>query len=166
MTDDRTARLSLPLLQAGQAQKDMTHNEALALIDIVAQAGVTGVGIDTPPATPAAGACWIVGAVPSGAWAGHAGAIAGWTGGGWRFVAAREGLSAWEIGARRMVTFVDGVWETGTLRGTRLIVDGQQVVGAQQPAIPVPAGGATIDAEARGALMQVVAVLQAHGLIA
>ena len=35
MTD--TARWALPLLEAGQAQKEMTHNEALQRLDLLAQ---------------------------------------------------------------------------------------------------------------------------------
>lgn len=165
MNDDRSARLSLPYLQAGQAQKDATHNEALALLDIAVQAGVAGTGIDTPPSSPAPGACWIVGSAPTGEWAGHADAIAGWTGGGWRFVGPREGLSAWDSGARCVVTRVDGAWETGTVRAAQIMVAGQRVVGARRPAIPVPTGGTIADVEARTTIGQLVEALQAHGLI-
>ena len=35
MTTNDTPRWSLPLLAAGQAQKEMTHNEALSLLDLV-----------------------------------------------------------------------------------------------------------------------------------
>ena len=31
---DTTARLRLPTLRAGQAQKELTHNEALTLLDL------------------------------------------------------------------------------------------------------------------------------------
>ncbi len=34
MEHETTARLGLPLLATGQAQKETTHNEALALIDL------------------------------------------------------------------------------------------------------------------------------------
>lgn len=34
MMDD-TPRWTLPLLAAGQAQKEMTHNEALSLLDLI-----------------------------------------------------------------------------------------------------------------------------------
>lgn len=93
MNGETTARLGLPLLATGQARKEETHNEALALVDLLLGGGVEAMGVDAPPADPTVGQAWIVGAAPTGAWAGRAGAVAGWTGGGWRFVPPFEGLS-------------------------------------------------------------------------
>jgi hypothetical protein len=165
MSEDQTPRLMLPVLQIGQADKERTHNEALALIDMVAAAAVEDVGRDVPPVDPQPGQCWIVGAAPSAEWVGHAHAIAGWTAGGWRFVAATPGLSAWCRALERMVTFRDH-WEDGVVRARRIVVDGEQVIAARQPAIAAPAGGATIDSEARQAVDAIVAALRTHGLIA
>ena len=163
---DATVRLALPLLSAGQAQKDLTHNEALARLDLAVQASVVAVGLATPPAAPAAGDAWIVGAAPGGAWAGQAGAIAGWTAAGWRFVRPREGMTAWSLADRRDVRFTGGAWVTGDIRGTRVIVEGVKVVGPQAAAIAAPAGGTTIEKEARAAVAAVLAMLRGHGLIA
>ena len=41
---DTSARLNLPLLAPGQAQKELYHNEALTLIDLAVQASVVTVG--------------------------------------------------------------------------------------------------------------------------
>ena len=79
---ETSARLALPLLVPGQAQKEMFHNEALATIDLALQASVAAVGTEAPPAAPSPGQCWIVGPRPTGDWAGQAGALAGWTAGG------------------------------------------------------------------------------------
>jgi Protein of unknown function (DUF2793) len=87
---DVTDRLSLPLLVAGQAQKEVTHNEALTLIDFLAQPVVVAVAPVSVPAAPTLGQSWIVGAAPTGAWAGKAAHIASWTSGGWRFCAPNE----------------------------------------------------------------------------
>ena len=81
-----TARLAMPLIQPGQAQKELYHNEALLVADAAVQASVAAVGLDAPPANPAAGACWIVGSAPTGAWAGRAQALAAFTATGWRFI--------------------------------------------------------------------------------
>lgn len=165
MLDEMTARLRLPLLQPGQAQKELYHNEALALLDLATQAAVEAVGLDVPPDDPAEGACWVVGSAPTGAWAGHADAIAGWTGGGWRFVAPREGMSVWNRSAREPIRFDGGGWQSGELRGRVLRLGGDQVVGARRPAIDDPVGGATADSEARAAIVAILAALRAHGLI-
>jgi Protein of unknown function (DUF2793) len=70
--------LSLPLILPAQAQKHVTHNEALRLLDILVQAVVATRGQDVPPATPAAGERHIVGLAPTGLWAGRPGQIAVW----------------------------------------------------------------------------------------
>lgn len=166
MSDDRSARLALPYLYPGQAQKETTHNEALALLDLAVQAAVVAVGVDAPPDDPAIGACWIIGANPSGAWSDNADAIAGWTAGGWRFVVPREGMAAWSIADGAAAQFVSGGWRVGAVAGRRIVVDGLQVVGAQQPAIPAPAGGAVADTEARAAIGAILGAMRAHGLLA
>lgn len=166
MAGNGSARLALPFIETGQAQKELTHNEALALLDIAVQPDVEGVGRDAPPADPVAGQCWIVGSAPSGAWTGQAGRLAGWTESGWRFVAARDGASVWDRSTSRYVLRVGGVWESGVLRGARLVIAGKQVVAAQRPAIADPAGGASVDPEARAAITAVLAALRAHGLVA
>lgn len=164
MTDFATDRLALPLLQPGQAQKEMSHNEALARLDLAAQASVSAAGTDSPPAEPGPGEAWIVGDSPTGDWAGHAGAIAGWSAAGWRFVAPREGMQAWVAESGGFALFADGAWHVGECRG-RLIVEGDQVVGPRAGAIGDPSGGATIDAEARAAVAAMLAALREHGLI-
>ena len=163
---ESTARFALPLIAAGQAQKDVIHNEALAALDLIAQTAVSGVGVDTPPASPTIGACWIVGAAPTGAWSGHARTVAGWTEGGWRFVAPREGMMAWTGGANGFARFVGGTWVVGGLTGATLTLGGLQVVGARRPAIADAAGGTVVDGEARAGLNAVLATLRTHGLIA
>ncbi len=148
-----SARLALPLLVPGQAQKEMTHNEALAMLDIALGARVIAVGLATPPAGPVAGQCWIVGAGATGAWAGQADAIAGWTAGGWRFVAGREGLTTWDAESGSTLQFRDGGWRTG------------QAIGPPEVAIAAPVGGTIIDGEARTAISAILLALQRFALI-
>jgi hypothetical protein len=164
MTDLPTPRLALPLLQPGQAQKEMYHNEALARLDLAVQAAVIAAGTNIPPADPEPGDAWIVGSAPSGAWTGQAKALAGWTGAGWRFVAAVEGMRAWVSESDGFALFSGGVWRIGEAYG-RLIVDGEQVVGARGEAIGDPDGGSVIDAEARAAILAILGALREHGLV-
>jgi hypothetical protein len=148
MWEETTPRLGMPMLHAGQAQKEAFHNEALVLLDLAVQAVVLAAGIDAPPADPAPGDCWILGAAPSGAWLGRAQAVAGWTEGGWRFLDPREGMRVWVVAEGGFATFLDGEWQVGRSHG-RVFVAGEQVVGPQAGAIADPAGGGTIDAEGR-----------------
>lgn len=165
MSTDATPRLGLPFLAAGQAQKEATHNEALALADAAICPAVQAVGLDAPPANPAPGQCWIVGAAPSGAWTGRAQALAIWTSGGWRFVPAIDGLQAWVLPDRVWAVRDAGVWRLGEARANQLILGGQRVVSARQPAVPAPVGGSVIDVEARAAISAILARMSAHGLI-
>ena len=142
-----TTRLGLPLLAAGQAQKEIWHNEALALIDLAVQAEVMAVGLDEPPAAPVPGACWIVGANPTGAWRGQAWALAGWTEGGWRFVIPREGMAAWHRGTQALVRYAEGQWRAAAV-------------------VPPATGGTTVDAEARATLAGLIIALRGVGVIA
>ncbi len=166
MSDDTTSRLALPLLQPGQAQKETTHNEALTLLDLAVQASVLAVGTNVPPASPANGSAWIVGAAPTGGWAGQARAIAGWTAAGWRFVAPREGMTAWSIADGQAARFVGGVWTLGVLAGSRVSIGGNDVVGGRRAAISDPSGGTVVDGQARAAIGAILGALRGHGLIA
>lgn len=164
MTEMATTRLLLPLLQPGQAQKEMFHNEALVRLDIAVQGAAVAAGANTPPAAPASGNAWILGDAPEGAWTGHAREVASWIEGGWRFLAPFEGLRFWIPGDQVFALFSEGQWVAGRNYG-RLFVGGRQVVGPRAGAIGEPAGGTMVDAEARATITAVLEALREHGLI-
>lgn len=166
MSDAMTPRLMLPYLQAGQAQKELSHNEALALLDIAVQPIVEAVGALVPPIAPVAGLCWILGTAPTGAWSGHGKALAGWTIDGWRFLLPSEGMSAWSRGDQNLARFLSGQWDIGSVRARRVLIGGVNVVNSRQPAIAAPIGGSIIDTAARSAIGGILVALQQHGLIA
>lgn len=161
-----TTRFALPLLHAGQAQKEMFHNEAVVGIDVLLHPDVQAVGIDTPPATPEFGQAWIVGTEPSGDWAGHANEIACWTDGGWRFAVPRIGMTVWAESLAQPVRYRAGTgWQIGVIAARWVEVDGVQVIGARGEAVATPAGGAIVDEQARTAIAGILDALRAHGLI-
>lgn len=141
-----TPRFSLPLLAVAQAQKEVTHNEAVTLIDALLHLVVEAGPLGDPPAAPTEGQCWLVGASASGEWAGQEDAVAVWTAGGWRFAAPREGMQAVRLADGAWLRFGGGAWSEPTV-------------------IPAPAGGANIDSEARSAIAALLVLLQAHGLL-
>ena len=160
-----SARLSLPFLSVGQAQKEFTHNEALQLLDLLVAGAVKGLPTTVMPASPAIGDCYLVATGAGGAWAGKADHIAGWTAGGWRFVAPVEGMTVADEANGGFVLYRGGSWEVGVLRGSELHIDGQQVVGARAAAVPAPSGGAVVDTEARSAIAAMLTAMRHHGLI-
>ncbi|MEN8919412.1 MAG: DUF2793 domain-containing protein, partial [Octadecabacter sp.] len=76
---DQSQILSMPYIQPAQAQKHVTHNEALFLLDAVVQLAVEDVTLTTPPSGPAPNARYIVGASATGDWAGHDNKVALYT---------------------------------------------------------------------------------------
>ncbi len=113
---DSTPNLQLPYLIAAQAQKHVTHNEALRALDAVVQLSVLDKDLASPPGSPADGDAYIVAASPSGAWAGQAGKIAAWQDGAWAFYIPREGWRAW-VADEDTVYFHDGsAWNASLAR--------------------------------------------------
>lgn len=163
---DATARLALPLIAPGQAQKELFHNEALARVDALLQASVVAVAVNDPPVAPTPGQCWIVGDAPSGAWAGQPRSLAVWTDGGWRMIAPLAGMVVWSAADGVFVRFDGTAWSRGDVVARRLLVGGVPVVGVQQPQISAPSGGVTVDSESRAAVAAILVALRAHGLIA
>lgn len=105
-----TARLGLPLIVPAQAQKHVTHNEALSLVDLLVQAVIEATGAIAPPGVPAEGAAYALGSNPSGAWAGQADTLARWQDGGWWFTAPADGWLVYDRGAQRLRVRAGGVW--------------------------------------------------------
>ncbi|HEX7709461.1 MAG TPA: DUF2793 domain-containing protein [Sphingomonadaceae bacterium] len=140
-----TPRLCLPLLFVGQAGKEFYVNEAHARIDALLHSAIEGEAND-PPASPADGACWLVGGAPTGGWAGHAGDLACSEAGTWLFVAPRDGMRLLDRSTGQLKLFRSG-W-----------------IAPAGPALP--AGGATVDAEARGAIGELVSALVEAGILA
>ena len=121
--------------------------------------------VNDPPASPLAGDCYIVGGAPTGDWAGHAGAVAGWTAGGWRFVAPLQGMRVTVKPSGLIAAYHADAWEIGQVRGDAILVAGTKVVGAQSAAIAPPVGGTVVDAQARAAIGSILAAMRGHGLI-
>lgn len=163
---DATPRLGFPFLHAGQAQKELWHNEALILADILVQAQAVSASLSVPPPAPAEGTCWIVGESPTGSWSGMAGMIACWTAGGWRFASPRTGMSVWVDEEEADYRYDGSGWNKGPLRSDGVYFSGMKIIGERQPEIAAPAGGSNIDAEARAAILAILNALENHGLIA
>lgn len=113
---DQTPNLALPYIAAAQAQKHVTHNEAIRALDALVQIGVESAVLSVPPDSPIDGARYIVGPSPTGAWAGHAGAVAAWQDGAWTILTPREGWLAWDRADSVLLAY-DGTSWIGALEG-------------------------------------------------
>jgi len=139
-----TPRLALPLLFAGQAQKEFTVNEAHARIDALLHPAIEG-EVNDPPGFPADGECWLAGGTPTGAWDGHAGELACYEAGTWLFVAPRDGMRLLDRSTGQVKLYRGG-WNA--------------------PSAPAaPAGGSTVDAQARAAIAALLDVLAEAGIL-
>lgn len=121
MTD--TPRLSMPLLAASQAQKHVTHNEALEILDATVQMTVQAFGAASPPGSPVEGQIWALGSAPGGVWVGQGGRLAAWYNGGWLFVTPGQGwvaagpeggLRQWDGSAWVPLPLAVGAWGAAT----------------------------------------------------
>jgi hypothetical protein len=105
-----TASLALPLLVAEQAQKHVTHNEALRALDAIVQTSVKDRDLATPPGSPADGDRYIVAASATDEWAAHEDEIAAWQDGAWGFYAPREGWRSWVDDEDVLLVFDGAGW--------------------------------------------------------
>lgn len=108
---DDTPNLSLPYIMPSQAQKSVTHNEALRMLDALVMASVASRAVSTPPASPGDGQRHIVPSGAGGAWAGQAGRIAAMQDGSWAFYTPAEGWLAWCQDESVLLCFAGGSWQ-------------------------------------------------------
>ena len=78
-----TLKLNLPHILTAQAQKEVTHNDALNLLDMFIRPTVLEMAKDTPPASPNVGDSYIVGAAPTDEFIDHEQHIACYSNNGW-----------------------------------------------------------------------------------
>jgi hypothetical protein len=148
MNDQITPRFALPYLFTGQAQKEITHNEALAAIDVLLHPVVEDV-TNTPIISlnaADAGKCWRIGNAPTGLWLNRGGQIANWTGGAWRYAIPSDGMQVFDRGASTYSVYKLGVWSEAVT-----IMD--------------PINGNIVDIEARAAISSILTLMRESALI-
>ncbi|TCP85136.1 uncharacterized protein DUF2793 [Rhizobium sp. PP-CC-2G-626] len=98
---EMTPNLEMPYILPSQAQKHVTHNEALQRLDAVTQL-VMAARLAHPPVNPGEGTCYEIALSPTDEWTGKAGKIAVWQDGAWTFVTPRPGWRAVFAGDARL----------------------------------------------------------------
>ncbi|MEP1766936.1 MAG: DUF2793 domain-containing protein [Sulfitobacter sp.] len=119
---DTSPVLALPLIQSSQAQKHVTHNEALRVLDAVVQLVVVAADQTAPPVSVTAGDRYIVASPASGDWSGQAGNIALHADGAWSFIQPQAGWRAQVLSPKEVLVFDEILgWEVsggGTVQST------------------------------------------------
>ena len=106
-----TTHLGLPFIEGSQAQKHVTHNEALRILDAAIQIVVEDRTRTTPPASAAEGQRHVVASGAAGAWAGHDATIATWQDGAWIFLAPKTGWRLWSVADVSIFIFDGSAWQ-------------------------------------------------------
>jgi hypothetical protein len=136
------------MLSVAQSQKELTHNEALILLDALVQPTAesrTSV-VPTNLGLPDAGKCWLVDHGAGGVWSGHDDHIACWSGDDWRYVVPVDGMQVHLAGTGAREIYIDNQWLV-------------------PPTIDAPAGGSVVDGEARTAITALLAHFRNIGII-
>lgn len=124
-----TANLAMPFIEAAQAQKHVTHNEALRVLDAIVMLSVLDRDLTTPPPTPADGDRYLIASSAAGDWSGHDGKIAVWQDGAWTFHPPKEGWLLWIADEDVFLIFNGASWtgaatQNALLLGVNATADG------------------------------------------
>lgn len=102
--------LILPYIQASQAQKHITHNEAIKLLDGVVQLAVISRVLTAPPGSPVDGDRYIVASSATGIWAGWDLNVAYFADGAWTRLVPRPGWNAYSVADSSNFTWNGSAW--------------------------------------------------------
>ncbi len=138
-----TTNFSLPLLFSGQAQKEISINQTVSMLDALIQSSVDA-SLSSPPTDPKDGSTYRVLANATGDWAGKEDQIAIQLGGAWHFIAPKAGLRLFDRQTGGSSHY-DTSWNS-----------------ANEPTLD--SGGAVIDAEARQVLVDLIEALRILGI--
>ncbi len=108
-----TPHLFLPMLEASQAQKEVTVNESLMRLDALLYTGALTYGLQVPVANPQTGDIHLIGDNPTGEWQGYAYHVA-YFDQIWRYIQPRIGAALWVESAQRMMRYTVLGWQAMT----------------------------------------------------
>lgn len=111
---DKSPRHGLPYIMPSQAQKHVTHNEALRHLDVLSNLELNARDENTPPSDPAEGDCYGLGSSPVGVWVHKAGQIALFSENAWFFSQPFAGLRGFDKATSEFIRYTDTGWEVIT----------------------------------------------------
>ena len=108
---ETSANLALPYIMPSQAQKHVTHNEAISMLDALVQLSVVDRDLAAPPGGEENGDRYIVAAAASGDWTGKENDVAVLQDGAWIFLAPQVGWVAWVADEAQLCHWTGSAWE-------------------------------------------------------
>ncbi|MEM8986474.1 MAG: DUF2793 domain-containing protein [Pseudomonadota bacterium] len=107
---EQSPNFNFPYLAPAQAQKHVTVNETVRMLDALTHLAVLSRNDVDPPSSPANGDRYLVGASATGAWAGRDGAIAAYQDGAWAFFTPQAGWRAYVVDENIAVLYTGAAW--------------------------------------------------------
>lgn len=107
---EKTTNLQLPLLVQNQAGKEITHNEALIILDNIVQNGIIDKDLTIPPTEPNTNDLYIVGKNATGLWEDKDNQLAFYDN-GWHFIEPRKGFIFWINDENKLYCFNGTKWQ-------------------------------------------------------
>ena len=135
--------LGIPYISSSQSQPEVTHNEALQMIQAMIAGGAIEIGATAEPGSPSEGDIYVLSASPTGTnWSGQGNKIAGYFNSQWVFVpgvdsdgtniemgADQEGLRIWSKDDNDMVIWSDTAGSPGDYAWRFLGLGGNSILG-------------------------------------
>jgi hypothetical protein len=147
---DTSPNLALPYIQPAQAQKHVTHNEAVQVLDLVTQLSVVSASLTVPPAEIIEGRRYIVPSGATGDWAGQGGKVAYLEQSAWQMLTPKSGWLTWVEDEAQLRIFNGTSWitpaaalpETTAKLGINTTADTTNRLAVAAPATLLTHGGA------------------------
>ena len=109
---ESTPLLELPFIMAAQAQKHVTHNDALLGLDALVQLSVLSRAVADPPTSPQEGDRYLVASLATGDWTGNEDAVAAFQDGVWQFHTPKAGWRLWIGDEARFLVHDGSQWRS------------------------------------------------------
>jgi hypothetical protein len=117
-----TPRFAFPYIQTSQAQKEVTHNEALLMVDALVSLSLEDRHLIAPPVSPQNGQVWFINGAGSGAWNGQGNKLAHYDSGQRYFYVVPDGLRAWIKDEAGYFVYSGGSWSAFVGSGQFIMV--------------------------------------------
>lgn len=106
---ENSENLNLPYIMPAQAQKHVTHNEAIRMLDAIVQIGVLGI-MTQPPQNPANGDRYIIETGAIGDWSGKDNYLAAFQDGAWMVYPPQSGWMIFNGASEQQLVYRNGAW--------------------------------------------------------